>query len=91
MLHPSKLSLTTFGSYRSLANARHRNRCRVVERPHVGDRALYTHLLEVIVEMVNLRLGGALRRKWRTIGWKRAGKVMWKADTFKVVAPACVG
>jgi hypothetical protein len=35
-------------------------RRQVIGRPRVGDKGLYTHLLEVIIEMVNLRSGGPL-------------------------------
>jgi hypothetical protein len=45
-------------------------RRRVVRRPCVSDRSLYTHLLEAYVGMVNLRLGGAIRGKQRIIGWE---------------------
>jgi hypothetical protein len=41
--------------------------------------------------MVNPRPGRALRWKAEDHRLGRAGSVMWKADTSKVVAPACVG
>jgi hypothetical protein len=40
--------------------------------------------------MDNLRLGGALRWKVETASWDGWEVVRGKADTFKVVAPACV-
>jgi hypothetical protein len=48
-------------------------RRRVVGRPHVSDKFLYTHLLEVIVGMVNLRPGDALRGKRMIFGWEGWG------------------
>jgi hypothetical protein len=39
--------------------------------------------------MDNLRPGGALRWKVETVGWEGRGG-LWKADTSKVVALACV-
>jgi hypothetical protein len=63
---------------------------RVVGRPCVSDRSLYTHLLEDYVGMVNLRPNGALRESGgSSVG--RAGRVMWKTKISKVVASACVG
>jgi hypothetical protein len=44
-------------------------RRQVVERPCVGNRSVYTHLLDAYVGMVNLRLGGALRGKRMIVGW----------------------
>jgi hypothetical protein len=41
----------------------------VVGRSCVGNRSLYTQLLEVLVENVNLRPSGALRRKRRNVSW----------------------
>jgi hypothetical protein len=41
--------------------------------------------------MFNLRQGGALRWKVEDPRLKRSGSVIWQADTYKIVAPACVG
>jgi hypothetical protein len=38
------------------------------DRVDSGTRMLYTFLLEVYVEDVNLRLDEAIREKWRIIG-----------------------
>jgi hypothetical protein len=63
---------------------------RVVGRPCVSDRSLYTHLLEAYVGMVNLRLNRALREcGGSSVG--RAGRVMWKTEISKVVASICIG
>jgi hypothetical protein len=35
---------------------------------------LYTFLVEVYVEDVNLRPDGALREKWRIVGWEGWGE-----------------
>jgi hypothetical protein len=40
--------------------------------------------------LVKWRPGGALRWKAEDRRLGRAGRVMWKAGTSKVVAPACV-
>jgi hypothetical protein len=42
-------------------------RRRVIERSHVGNRCYTLKLLEVFVKDVNLRLGGAIRGKRRTV------------------------
>jgi hypothetical protein len=42
------------------------------------------------IEIVNLRPGGALRWKVETADWEGRGVWYRKADTSKVVAPACV-
>jgi hypothetical protein len=44
------------------------------ERPRVGDKVLYTLLLEAYIGMVNWRLGGTLRKKRGIIGWKGRGE-----------------
>jgi hypothetical protein len=43
-------------------------RRRVVERPRVNDKSLYTHWLEAYLGMVNLRPSGTLREKRRIVG-----------------------
>jgi hypothetical protein len=40
---------------------------------------------------LNLRLGGALRWKGEDRRLGRSVSDVWKADTFKIVAPICVG
>jgi hypothetical protein len=49
-------------------------RHRVVGRSRVGNRSLYTQLLEVLVENVNLRLSGALRGKRSNVSWEGRGE-----------------
>jgi hypothetical protein len=49
-------------------------RHRVVGRPHVDNESLFPQLMEAYVGMVNRRLGGALREKWRSIRWEGWGE-----------------
>jgi hypothetical protein len=58
---------------------------------HSAARCFTPKLLEAYVVHVNLRPGGALW--WRVEDHRlgRAGSVMWKAVTSKVVASAYVG
>jgi hypothetical protein len=44
-----------------------------------------------LMRIINMRSGETLRGKRRTIGWERAGRVMWKIDTSKIITPVCVG
>jgi hypothetical protein len=39
----------------------------------------------------NLRSDGAIRWKAKDCRLGRSGSMIWKANTYKVVAPACVG
>jgi hypothetical protein len=41
---------------------------------HSATRMLYSSLLEVYVENINLRLGGVIRTKRRTVGWEGRGE-----------------
>jgi hypothetical protein len=58
--------------------------------PHTGFRVCFIFHSVVNDWFVNLRLDDALRSKAEDRQLERAGRVMWKADTSKVVAPAYV-
>jgi hypothetical protein len=79
---------------RSLAMARCSCRsqwmARVVGRPRGRHRPLNWNFGIFCRIWLNWRPGGALKWKVGDCQLERSGREMWKADTSKVVAPACV-
>jgi hypothetical protein len=62
-------------------------RCRVVERPWVGDRSLTSLSPELMLRLDDLRPGGVLRWKAEDHRLGKSRSEMWKAGTSKVVPP----
>jgi hypothetical protein len=54
------------------------------------DVGLYTTDVGTL-EDDNLRSNGAIREKVEDCRLRNAERVMWKADTSKVISPVCVG
>jgi hypothetical protein len=67
-------------------------RCRVVERPRVGDRCFASLSPKLMLRLDNLRPGGVLRWKAEDRQLGKSRSEMWKAGTSKVVLPppACI-
>jgi hypothetical protein len=63
---------------------------RVVRRPRDNHRSFNLELWNHWWNLVNWRLDVTLRWKVEDYQLGRAESVMWKAGTFKVVAPICV-
>jgi hypothetical protein len=79
---------------RPLAMSRHSCRLRYMaewSEDHVSAIGLFKLNFVLVVWLwLSWRLGGALRWKGEDHWLRRSGSGVWKADTFKAVAPACV-